>query len=98
MYPVGRRRRLGAQRYGEDLAVAVRRAPVAPLIPMNCKFCQTEIADKALICYRCGNATTERRVEPAVLRRKRSPLPLIALILLVLLALFFAWREGLIVP
>jgi hypothetical protein len=66
---------------------------------MICKFCQTEIADKALICYRCGNATTERRVEPPVLRKKRSPLPLIALIvLLVLLALFFGWREGLIVP
>ncbi|PYR46052.1 MAG: hypothetical protein DMF89_23305 [Acidobacteria bacterium] len=26
---------------------------------MTCRQCGTEIADKALICYRCGTATTE---------------------------------------
>ncbi len=26
---------------------------------MQCRQCGTEIADKALICYRCGAATTE---------------------------------------
>ena len=31
---------------------------------MICKYCQTEIADKALICYRCGHATTEPRITP----------------------------------
>ena len=31
---------------------------------MNCAHCGTEIADKALICYRCGRATTEPRVKP----------------------------------
>ena len=31
---------------------------------MRCRFCDTEIADKALICYRCGRATTEARVAP----------------------------------
>lgn len=31
---------------------------------MICKHCQTEIADKALICYRCGRSTTEPRVAP----------------------------------
>jgi len=31
---------------------------------MICKHCGTEIAGKALICYRCGNATTEPRVKP----------------------------------
>ena len=31
---------------------------------MICRYCQTEIADKALICYRCGNATTEPRIKP----------------------------------
>jgi uncharacterized membrane protein YvbJ len=29
-----------------------------------CKHCGTEIADKALICYRCGRSTTEPRVAP----------------------------------
>ena len=31
---------------------------------MICKYCQTEITDKALICYRCGHATTEPRITP----------------------------------
>lgn len=36
---------------------------------MRCRFCDTEIADKALICYRCGKATTDARVAPAPIRR-----------------------------
>jgi hypothetical protein len=31
---------------------------------MICKSCGTEIADKALVCYRCGQATFESRVKP----------------------------------
>jgi hypothetical protein len=31
---------------------------------MTCRNCGTEIADKALICYRCGKATTEPRIKP----------------------------------
>jgi hypothetical protein len=56
---------------------------------MICKHCGTEIADKALICYRCGNATTEPRVRPPVRTPRRSPLPsLLALVALALAALF----------
>jgi hypothetical protein len=29
---------------------------------MRCRFCDTEIADKALICYRCGKPTVDARV------------------------------------
>ena len=32
---------------------------------MTCRTCGTEIADKAIICYRCGNATTEAQFKPA---------------------------------
>jgi hypothetical protein len=39
---------------------------------VRCRFCDTEIADKALICYRCGRATTDRRVEPPPARRGLS--------------------------
>ena len=35
---------------------------------MQCRNCGTEIADKALICYRCGTATTEAKFKPAPLR------------------------------
>ena len=39
---------------------------------MNCRSCGTEIADKALICFRCGAATTDPVRRPYV-ARKRSP-------------------------
>jgi hypothetical protein len=32
---------------------------------MQCRQCGTEIAEKALICYRCGTATTEAKFKPA---------------------------------
>ena len=36
---------------------------------MTCRTCGTEIAGKALICFRCGTATTEARYKPTVPRR-----------------------------
>ncbi len=61
---------------------------------MLCRNCGTEIADKALVCYRCGTATTEAKYKPADLpaieRRRRTGLvaSIIALALLVLVALY----------
>jgi hypothetical protein len=64
-----------------------------------CRNCGTEIADKALICYRCGQATTEPRVRPPAggslfEGRRRSRLPVLILVLLVVLALVAAWMSG----
>lgn len=64
---------------------------------MQCRNCGTEIADKALICYRCGEATTEPRVKPPTEgslfdkpRRRRSPVTIvITILILVLLALWY---------
>jgi uncharacterized membrane protein YvbJ len=39
---------------------------------MQCRQCGTEIADKALICYKCGTATTEAKYQPAPLPRAGS--------------------------
>ncbi len=39
---------------------------------MICKSCGTEIADKALVCYRCGHATAEPSVRPGVQAARRS--------------------------
>jgi hypothetical protein len=39
---------------------------------MLCRQCGTEIADKALICYRCGTATTEARIKPPAVRVRQS--------------------------
>jgi len=38
---------------------------------MNCRSCGTEIADNALICYRCGTATAEARIPPPAARGGR---------------------------
>ena len=55
---------------------------------MQCRNCGAEIADKALICYRCGTATTEARYQPAPIGRRRSSrmLRTIVLILVILAA------------
>ncbi len=63
---------------------------------MLCKYCGTEIADKALICYRCGNATTEPRIKPPddgplFNRSRRSRLPMVVITVLIVLALVAAW-------
>jgi hypothetical protein len=67
---------------------------------MTCKHCGTEIADKALICYRCGNATTEPRIKPPAAEslfegRRRSRVPMVTFVIVVLLALLAAWFFGL---
>lgn len=41
---------------------------------MNCRSCGTEIAEKALICFRCGAATSDPVRQPYV-AKKRSPVP-----------------------
>lgn len=56
---------------------------------MLCRQCGTEIADKAIICYRCGAGTTDPVRQPARLQPRRSPIfSFVAIALLVLLALF----------
>jgi uncharacterized membrane protein YvbJ len=59
---------------------------------MQCRNCSTEIADKALICYKCGAPTTDAKYQPATIRRRSSRSSLIASVLaialLVLLALY----------
>jgi uncharacterized membrane protein YvbJ len=64
---------------------------------MQCRHCGAEIADKALICYRCGTATTEAKYQPAPIGRRssRQRLPrtllvtVVIIALIVLLALYF---------
>jgi hypothetical protein len=54
---------------------------------MTCKNCGTQIADKALICYRCGQATFEAQRQPARIGRSTwRPGVLIVGLLLVIVA------------
>jgi hypothetical protein len=71
---------------------------------MLCRNCGTEIADKAIVCYRCGAATTDPVRKPAEIRARRggSLLPLVGLIVLILAGLYLgeaarvagSWHAG----
>jgi hypothetical protein len=60
---------------------------------VTCTHCGTDIADKALICYRCGRSTTEPQ-EPGSLPGRAARRPLwpaaFGLVVLVSAALFMA--------
>ena len=56
---------------------------------MQCRSCGTEIADKAIVCYRCGAATTDPVRRPAAIRPRRQPiLPLVAVLVLIAAAVY----------
>jgi hypothetical protein len=57
---------------------------------MKCRQCGTEIAEKALICYRCGTATTAPRIAPPPVRPARGPLPLIVALLIIVVTAVLA--------
>ncbi len=58
---------------------------------MKCRNCGTEIADKAIVCYRCGTATAEPSARPRDRRRRPSIVPtVVALVILVVAALFMS--------
>jgi hypothetical protein len=40
---------------------------------MKCRECGTEIADKALICFRCGASVVEPVHKPYVAQKRRRP-------------------------
>jgi uncharacterized membrane protein len=58
---------------------------------MKCRECGTEIADKALICFRCGTSVQEAVHKPYVASKKKRPLIVYAIFaLLVLMAIVLA--------
>lgn len=66
---------------------------------MQCRSCGIEIADKALVCYKCGTATTEATHQPvATARGASSRLRLVVyvvlLVLLVALAVYASRKSG----
>jgi hypothetical protein len=56
---------------------------------MKCRNCGTEIADKAIVCFRCGIATTDPVRKAAPVKQRRNPLlAIVTAVLLLLLALY----------
>jgi uncharacterized membrane protein YvbJ len=63
-----------------------------------CRNCGTEIADKAIICYRCGTGTKEPLRKPAEIRRRRRwPLVIVLVIIVLILLALFLGRHRLLV-
>ena len=59
---------------------------------MQCRNCGTEIADKAIVCYRCGAGTTDPVRAPVPVRPRRRPgLPLVAAVVLAARWRSFCW-------
>jgi hypothetical protein len=59
---------------------------------MKCRQCGTEIADKAIVCYRCGAATTDPVRKAVPIKPRSSPLvPAAITLLLVALAVYLAY-------
>ncbi len=61
---------------------------------MQCRNCGATIAEKALICYRCGTATTEAKYQPATPGRTSSSsrtLIATAIAIAVLVLLLYLW-------
>jgi hypothetical protein len=60
---------------------------------MLCRNCGIEIADKAIVCYRCGTSTTDPVRKAVEVRRRRGPLvPVVILIILALLGLWLGYE------
>jgi uncharacterized membrane protein YvbJ len=61
---------------------------------MQCRQCGTEIADKAIVCFRCGHGTTDPVRKAVPVKKRRSPLAsFVAILLLVLLALYMGYAS-----
>jgi hypothetical protein len=59
---------------------------------MKCRQCGTEIADKAIVCYRCGHPTADPVRQPAARRPRRGGR--LDLAIAFLLLIFFALYLG----
>ncbi|MEO8521086.1 MAG: hypothetical protein ABI603_06975 [Acidobacteriota bacterium] len=70
---------------------------------MECRHCGTEIADKAIVCYRCGAGTSDPVRTPAPIGRRPGggpPLvagivPLVAALILLVMARTSPYAEAL---
>ena len=61
---------------------------------MKCRHCGTEIADKAIVCFRCGAATTDPVRRPAAARPRRRRAATVDVVIALLLLGFFALYLG----
>lgn len=58
---------------------------------MQCRKCGTTIADKAIICYKCGTATTDAQYQPYVAPKSGRRPPLVYVVVAVIVLVLLAW-------
>ena len=61
---------------------------------MQCRNCGTQIADRAIVCYRCGTATTDPVRKAVPIAPRRSPLLSFAVATLLALAALYMGYAG----
>ena len=61
---------------------------------MQCRQCGTEIADKAIVCFRCGAATSDPVRKAVPVRSARSPLVPAGVIIALLLVALYTWQAS----
>ena len=57
---------------------------------MQCRKCGTEIAEKALVCYKCGTSTTEAKHQPYVAPKSGGLSPVVWAVLFIVLVVLSA--------
>ena len=61
---------------------------------MQCRQCGTEIADKAIVCFRCGAATSDPVRKAVPVRAQRTPLVSAGVIIALLLVALYMWHAA----
>ena len=59
---------------------------------MQCRQCGTEIADKAIVCFRCGAGTSDPVRKAVPVKPRRSPILSAGVLIALLLVALYLWR------
>jgi hypothetical protein len=61
---------------------------------MQCRQCGTEIADKAIVCFRCGAGTSDPVRKAVAVKPRRSPLVSAGVVIALLLVAVYMWQAS----
>jgi uncharacterized membrane protein YvbJ len=59
---------------------------------MQCRQCGTEIADKAIVCFRCGAGTSDPVRKAVPVKPRRSPILSAGVLIALLLVALYLWQ------
>ena len=61
-------------------------------LPMQCRQCGTEIAEKAIVCFRCGAGTSDPVRKAVPVKPRRSPVVSAGVLIALLLVALYLWQ------